>query len=353
MHLGTRSYPIHIGPGARAALRLLLQAAPEPRRLIVITDNHVADLHLPALLEALDPQPAVLRVSPGEQSKSLAVAGKLYDALADARIERNDFIITFGGGVVGDIGGFVAATWLRGIRFVQVPTTLEAAVDASVGGKTGVNHAAGKNLIGAFHQPSAVVIDTDFLDTLPQRDFLAGLGESVKHALIRDEDFLDWHEAHAEAIVSREPVILAELIARNCRIKADVVSRDEREQGLRVILNYGHTIGHAVEHLLGYELRHGECVALGMIAANELACSRGLLARQTAERVHSLLARLGLPTRLPETVEPRNVAATCRMDKKVRGGTVSFVLIRSPGDAVSVADVAEAEIIAAVSAIQP
>ncbi len=353
VELGPRGYPIHIGPGARRQLGTLVTQRPHARPAALIAGERVAELHLDTLLPELGPTPLVLRVPPGEASKSLQTASRLYDALADAHIERRDLIVTFGGGVVGDLGGFVAATWLRGIDFVQVPTTLEAAVDASVGGKTGVNHRAGKNLIGAFHQPRAVVIDIDFLGTLPQRDFVAGLGESVKHAVIRDPGFLEWHEAHAAAVLAREPDVLVELIARNCQIKADVVGRDEREQGLRAILNYGHTLGHAFEHLLGYELRHGECVALGMVAVNEIAGARHQLDRQVADRITALLARLGLPTRLPRPVDTRAVAATCRMDKKVAAGAVNFVLVPTPGQTVRVADVTDDEIAAAVETLQP
>ena len=353
VNLGSRSYAVHIGPGARSALGEITAEHVGSQSAVVIADEHVADLHMGRLLDAIDPPPTVVKVPPGEASKSLARAGELYDALAAARMERGGLILTFGGGMVGDLGGFVAATWLRGISFVQVPTTLLAAVDASVGGKTGVNHPSGKNLIGAFHQPRAVVIDLDFLATLEQRDLAAGLAESVKHALIRDGEFFEWHEQHADAITAREPDVLAELIARNCQIKADVVSRDEREQGLRAILNFGHTVGHAIEHLLGYELRHGECVALGMIAVNELTCARGLLDRQIADRTRRLLDRLGLPTRLPRRLEPAEVVAACRMDKKVRGGRVNFVLISAPGQTVRVADVTDEEIIAAVETLQP
>ena len=312
----------------------------------------MAELHLGELRGRLGPSALILQVEPGEQSKTLANAGRLYDELAAARIERDDLFVTFGGGVVGDLGGFVAATWLRGIPFVQIPTTLEAAVDASVGGKTGVNHPAGKNLIGAFHQPSAVIIDTDFLSTLPARDFAAGLGESVKHAVISGEEFLAWHERHAAEILARDADVLSELIARNCAVKADIVSRDEREAGLRAVLNYGHTVGHALEHFLDYELRHGECVGLGMIAANELSCRRGLLAVPVAERIRELLSCLGLPGHVPRRLDPKQVVAVCRMDKKARCGAVNFMLARGPGQIERVSDVADAEIVAALAAIE-
>lgn len=347
------AYAIHIGRRLGELFTARIFELPDVKQLVVITDDHVAKLHLERLPPFKPLRTCVLRVPPGESSKTLATVSGLYDKLADARIERRDLILTFGGGVIGDLGGFVAATWLRGIRFVQVPTTLEAAVDASVGGKTGVNHPAGKNLIGAFHQPSAVIIATELLETLPQRDFAAGLAESVKHAAIRDPAFLDWHEQNSAAIKRRDPNTIIELIARNCAIKADVVARDEHEQGLRAILNYGHTIGHAVEHLLDYELRHGECVALGIIAENELARVRGLLDRSVADRIRSLLARFGLPTRLPRPLPAERVIEVTRLDKKVTAGAVNFVLLPELGQPERVADVSDAEIAAALEAIQP
>jgi 3-dehydroquinate synthase len=324
-----------------------------PPQIAVIADRTVADLHLYRLLPYLSPPPAVLTFSPGEASKSLASAERLLEELAQARVGRDGVIVAFGGGVAGDLAGFVAATWLRGVRLIQVPTTLLAAVDASVGGKTAVNLAAGKNLVGAFYQPQMVIIDTDFLQTLPAKDLAAGLAESVKHAVIRDVDFLTWHEREAERIISREPAAVTELIARNCTIKAGVVSQDERESGLRAILNYGHTIGHAIEYLLGYELRHGECVALGMIAENELACGRRLLPREAAERIRELLGRFGLPIRLPRRLPSDELLAACRVDKKVRNASINFVLIEGIGQPRRVADLPDAEIAAAVEAVQP
>lgn len=353
VELGPASYHVHVGPGARARLAALLAERTRAGRVAVVTDETVAALHLPTLRAALPAAPTTLVVPPGEQSKSLWVARELYDALAAARIEREDALIALGGGVVGDLAGFVAATWLRGIPFVQAPTTLEAAVDAAVGGKTGLNHPAGKNLIGAFHQPVGVVIDTDFLETLPRRDFIAGLAESVKHALIRDAAFFEWHERNAGALAARQADTVAALIARNCEIKAEVVRQDERERGLRAVLNFGHTVGHALEHLLGYELRHGECVSLGIIAANTLAVARGLLDGALAARGAALLAELGLPTRLPRAVDAAEVVNVCRSDKKVRGGAINFILLTGLGATVRVADVSDAEIAAAVAALQP
>lgn len=353
VELAERGYPIHIGAGTRRELAALVHDLGGAPRVAVIADQRVADLHLDRAVEALETRPTVLRFPAGEASKSLHRAERLYAELANAGIARRDLIVTLGGGVAGDLGGFVAATWMRGVRFLQMPTTLLAAIDASIGGKTGVNHPAGKNLIGAFHQPIAVLVDVDFLETLPQRDHVAGLAESVKHAVIRDAALLEWHEQHAEEIVAREPEVLEELIARSCAIKADVVARDEREDDLRMILNHGHTIGHALEHLLSYELRHGECVALGMLVENELARMRGMLADGPGKRITAIIERLGLPTRLPRALAADEVAETCGLDKKVRGGAVNFVLLRGLGAPERIADISDEEIAEALRVVQP
>jgi len=348
-----RSYTVHVEAGARVEFAALLRRLAGLRSVVVIADDTVAELHGAKLGASLPAPPTIVRVPPGEASKSLAQAERLYDALGDARVGRRDLVVAFGGGVTGDLAGFVAGTWLRGVRWIQIPTTLEAAIDASVGGKTGLNHRAGKNLIGVFHQPEAVIIDTDFLTTLPQRDYVAGLAESVKHAAVRDAAFLAWHEQNAGEILARRPDVLEELIARNVQIKAAVVAADEREEDLRRILNYGHTIGHAIEHLLGYELRHGECVALGMLAENELACLRGELGRAVAERIRTLLAQLGLPVRLPRRLDPRALLTVCALDKKVAGGAIHFALLRDVAQPVVVADVADEQARQAIAAIQP
>lgn len=320
-------------------------------RIAVISDATVAGLHRARISEVL-PDAAWIEFPAGEASKSLRRVEQLYDRLAAAGVGRRDLVLTLGGGVAGDLGGFTAATWLRGVRFVQVPTTIEAAVDASVGGKTGVNHAAGKNLIGAFHQPSAVVIDTDLLATLPQRDYVAGLAESVKHGVIRDAEFLRWQAARCDAILGRDSRTLETLIHRNCRIKAEVVGKDEREAGLRAILNYGHTLGHAIEHLVGYELRHGECVALGMLAENAIAVAREALPRGEAEEIAALIAALGLPTRLPRALRIEDVLAAIRMDKKAEGGAVHFVLVSRIGAPQRVSNVLDEEVAAGMEAIR-
>lgn len=277
----------------------------------------------------------------------------IYDRFAEGHIERDAVVVALGGGVATDLAGFVAATWHRGVRSVLVPTTLLAAVDAAVGGKTGVNLPAGKNLVGAFHQPTGVVIDVDLLQTLPKEQFTSGLAESVKMATVRDPGFLVWHERHVAPIVRREPEVLAELIARNCELKAEIVRLDEREAGLRAILNYGHTVGHALEHLLEYTCPHGECVAWGIRVENALAVARGMLPPRGADRVGQLLERLGLPPRLPRVIDPAAVAALCRSDKKVRAGRVNCILLRDVGQPERVTDVAEEELGAALAVVQP
>ena len=345
------SYEITIGPGARSGIARLVGAAGV--RAFIITDTTVGRLHGRAVLDACGPAATLTAVRPGERSKTLATAGRLYDWLAEARAERTDLVVALGGGVVGDLAGFVAATWMRGVPLVQMPTTMEAALDASVGGKTGVNHPRGKNLVGAFHAPRAVLIDTDLLATLPERDRRAGLAESVKHAAVVDPALLEWQEQNAEAILAGSVTEVAELIARNCEIKAGVVSRDEREHDLRAILNHGHTVGHALEHVLGYKLRHGECVALGMVVENELARARGMLSAADALRVRDLLERLRLPVRLPRAVEAGAVLEASRSDKKSAGGAVRYVLLAGLGAPQRVADVRDEEVTAALRIIAP
>lgn len=351
--LADRSYDIIIGRGSRSYLISETQVTKESGTILIITDATVKELWLAAVGQYLPAATQVVTVPPGENSKSLRAVEGICEQLAASRVDRSGLIIALGGGMIGDLAGFVAAVWNRGIPFVQIPTTLLAAIDASVGGKTGVNIKAGKNLVGAFHQPRLVVVDTEFLGTLPDREFAAGLAESVKHAVIRDAALLDWHEAQTGPITARDEDVVTELIARNCAIKADVVSRDEREAGLRAVLNHGHTIGHAIEAELGFELLHGECVALGMIAENEIAVARGLLSRSAADRVRSLLERLRLPTRLSRAVGADAIWHYCAVDKKNQAGAVNCVLIRSIGEPVRVRDVTADEVAAALSAIQP
>lgn len=352
VELGERSYPIHVAAGATGELRAWRARDAGRRQIVIVADQTVAELHLAKLTAALAGA-TVVTFPPGETSKSLQRAEAVFDQLATARVERTAAIVAFGGGVAGDLGGFIAGTWLRGVSFIQVPTSFLAAVDASVGGKTGVNLNAGKNLVGVFHQPELVVIDTDYLATLPDRELRAGLAESVKHAAIRAPELLQFHLTQADPIARRDPGTLTELIARNCEIKAAVVAADEREAGLRAILNYGHTIGHALEHVLEYELRHGECVALGMLVENEIAQKRGMLSASEAALIARVLEGTRLPRRLPRPVDTPAILAACRVDKKVADGRVNFVLLAGLGSPQRVHDVADDEIAAALSVITP
>jgi len=356
VQLGDRTYPIHIGPGVLESLgHRLVERCPAPAAAI-ISDENVAPLYAERATASMDRagyRTALLVVKPGEQSKSLETAARLYDGLARAGIERNSPVVSLGGGMVGDLTGFVAATWLRGVPFVQVPTTLEADVDAAVGGKTAVNHPSGKNLIGAFHQPRMVLIDTSTLASLDMRDVRAGLAESVKHGVIRDARLFEWHEANVQAILARDESVLGELIEWNCRIKAEVVAADERESGLRAILNFGHTVGHAIESDQRYALRHGECVSIGMVAAARIAVVRGMLEPGLADRLRRLLEVLGLPTRVPHPIDLEVLMAFMQKDKKVVDGRLRFVLPTSIGHVRTVSDVTPEQIAAAVRAIQP
>lgn len=328
-----RAYPIDIGAGALSRLGGRLRERCDAGRATVITDANVGSLYADKVAGALASsgiEHDVLTVPPGDASKSLAQAALLYDELARRRQDRREPIIALGGGMVGDLAGFVAGTWLRGVPFVQCPTTLVADVDASVGGKTAVNHPAGKNMVGVFHQPIMVCIDVDCLQTLSRRDYIAGLAESVKHAVIRDAALFDWHEAHHADIHAGAPNVVRELIRRNCENKAAVVIADERETAERGVgraaLNFGHTIGHALEVQSEYGLRHGEAVSLGMVAAMDLAVRHCGFTEADRARVESLLGRLGLPVRAPRPIDMADILNRLGADKKVRDRTVRFVL---------------------------
>ncbi len=333
-----RAYPINIGSELLDRAGDYLRERSSAQRVTVVTDSNVGPLYaekLSASLECAGFEDHVLTVPAGDTSKSAAQAAILYDGLSARHHSRTEPIIALGGGVVGDLAGFVAATWLRGVPFMQCPTTVEADVDASVGGKTAINHPAGKNMIGAFHQPLLVCIDTSCFKTLSRRDFVAGLAESVKHAVIRDVDFLAWHEDHSAEILAQDPGTVRELIRRNCENKAQVVVADEREeveQGVgRAALNFGHTIGHAIESQFNYELRHGEAVALGIVAAMDLAVRMCGFADAQRNRVEALLKSLELPIRSPRPLDVPDILARLSTDKKVRDRTVRFILPTSLG----------------------
>ncbi|MEO1766488.1 3-dehydroquinate synthase [Thiobacter aerophilum] len=342
--LGARSYPIHVGAGLIGRAELILPHLPMPR-VAIVTNSTVGPLYLDTLRAALeDAGVSVLPivVPDGEQYKNAETLGHIYDALLAARMERKGTLIALGGGVIGDLTGFAAATYLRGVPFIQVPTTLLAQVDSSVGGKTGINHPLGKNMIGAFYQPRLVLADTDTLDTLPDRELSAGLAEVIKYGLIRDAAFFAWLEENMERLLARDGEALTFAILRSCRNKAEVVAADEREGGLRAILNLGHTFGHAIEAGLGYGVwLHGEAVAAGMVLAADLSRRLGWLTVAEVERVRRLVRRARLPDRAPDLGLPR-YQALMGLDKKVEGGRVRFVLLKRLGEAVVTADVPEA-----------
>ncbi len=353
-------YPIVVGIGALAGVGRRLRVVAPAERSVVVTDETVGPLYGDLMQRSLGDagfDSLVVAVPSGDASKSLSQAGRLYDRLAERRHGRDEPIIALGGGVVGDLAGFVAATWHRGVPFVQCPTTLEADIDASIGGKTAINHEAGKNLIGAFHRPALVCIDVACLRTLSDRDYTAALAESVKHAIIRDADFFDWHERNAKAIVRRDGAVLDELIVRNCRHKAEVVVADERETAAdgvgRAALNFGHTLGHAIEAHFHYRLRHGEAVALGMVAALDLAVSRCGLPASDRDRAEALLSSLGLKLRLPEAVEPEPMLRRLVADKKVRSQTVRMVLPTRIGEVRWFVSPSDADLADALARIAP
>jgi 3-dehydroquinate synthase len=331
--LGKRAYPILVGPGLLGSAELLSRHAGAPR-LLVVTDDVVAPLWMPRLEQGLAGRPFEVCVLPGgEEQKTLGNVAAIIDALVSARLNRDGMVLALGGGVVGDVAGFAAASYQRGIAIVQLPTTLLAQVDSSVGGKTGVNHAGGKNLIGAFHQPSAVIADTDTLSTLPDRQLRAGLAEIVKAALAADAAFFAWLEANLAQLLAREAGALEEAIRRACAIKAAIVGGDERDEGRRAILNLGHTFGHAIEAGAGYgRVLHGEAVAAGMALAAELSARAGRLAGEDARRVRELLTAAGLPVDPPRLGRDRMLELMA-MDKKVRGGALRLVLLDGIGNA--------------------
>jgi 3-dehydroquinate synthase len=329
--LGDRSYPILIGPGLLDD-RAVLAGAVEARDVLVVTNEVVGPLYLDRLVRALEGKRiASLLLPDGEQHKTLEVTGRIFDALVTARMNRDACVVALGGGVVGDIAGFAAACYQRGVDFVQVPTTLLAQVDSSVGGKTGVNHPGGKNLIGAFHQPRAVVSDTATLSTLPVRELRAGLAEVIKYGLVADRRFLDWLDASLPALLALDPAALAHAIRRCCEIKAAIVAEDEREHGRRALLNLGHTFGHAIEAAAGYgEWLHGEAVGVGMLLAADLSRRLGWIGDAEVDRVRDMLLRAGLRTEAPPIGASRALDLM-GMDKKVLAGRIRLVLLESLG----------------------
>jgi 3-dehydroquinate synthase len=340
--VGHSRYPISIGSGLLEN-RELLEARIHGRDLLIVTNTTVARLYLAALTDSLAGKRVAECILPdGEQHKTLQTAGWVFDALVAKKMNRDATVLALGGGVVGDIAGFAAACYQRGVGYVQIPTTLLAQVDSSVGGKTGVNHAGGKNLIGAFYQPLAVITDTDTLATLPDRELRAGLAEVIKYGCVWDPLLFDWLDNNMAKLLERDVDALTYAIARSCEIKATVVARDEREQNLRAILNFGHTFGHAIEAATAYETYlHGEAVGLGMLIAADLSHRLGLIDSGLRERVREILRKSGLPTDAPRIGAARALDLM-HMDKKVLAGTVRLVLLERLGRAIVTGDYTQA-----------
>ncbi|HYE90315.1 MAG TPA: 3-dehydroquinate synthase [Terriglobales bacterium] len=329
VQLGPRSYDIVVERGALGSVGARLNALRVGRRALLVTDPGIGRLYGKTVLESLAAAgftTSVFEVPEGEAAKTPAVATRGWDACVDAGLDRSSTVLALGGGAVGDLAGFVSATYMRGTNFVQLPTTVLAQVDASSGGKTALDHPKGKNMIGAFHQPRLVLVDTATAETLPPRDYRSGLAEVVKHGIVLDAAYFDDVEASAEALLAREPATVERVVGGSCRLKASVVERDELESDLRMVLNYGHTIGHAIEAATGYAaLTHGEAVSLGMVAEAALAVRLGIATAQTRARQERLLARLGLPIRMA-AVDPARVLEAMTRDKKARNGQVPIVL---------------------------
>lgn len=335
VNLGERSYPIHIGAGLLDRAELLVPHLAQPRAAIV-TNTSVGPLYLErlrAVLEAAGVAIIPVVLPDGEAYKNWETLNLIFDALLTHRAERKTTLVALGGGVIGDLTGFAAACYQRGVPFIQVPTTLLAQVDSSVGGKTGINHPLGKNMIGAFHQPRLVLADTDTLDTLPDRELSAGLAEVIKYGMIRDLPFLEWLEINMERLMARETQALTYAIYHSCRNKAEVVAADEREAGQRALLNLGHTFGHAIEAGMGYgNWLHGEAVAAGSMLAADLSRRLGLISAADVARIAEIFRRAGLPTKAPP-LGAEAYLGYMGVDKKVEGGRMRFVLLKRLGEA--------------------
>ncbi|HQC29173.1 MAG TPA: 3-dehydroquinate synthase [Methylotenera sp.] len=340
VELASRSYPIYIGRHLLSRAELILPHL-KRKQVAIVTNTTVAPLYLDKFSETL--AEAGVKVTPiilpdGEAYKNSETLNKIYDALLENHCERSTTLIALGGGVIGDLTGYAAATFLRGVPFIQIPTTLLSQVDSSVGGKTGINHPLGKNMIGAFYQPQAVLADIDTLQTLPPREFSAGLAEVVKYGLIRDADFFDWLETNIEKLMALDEAVLSYAIYRSCQNKAEVVARDEHENGERALLNLGHTFGHAIENAMGYGVwLHGEAVAAGTMMAADLSRRMGWLSQQEVERIHALLTKAKLPLDAPQ-LGVEKYLALMQLDKKVADGKIRLILQQGIGKSVITSD---------------
>jgi 3-dehydroquinate synthase len=340
LELGNRSYDVYIGPGTLCdvgvRIKELDRAAPIGKVFLIgnpTVDALYGDQVRASITDVIGDAPIDIHIPDGEQYKSLDTLSSIYDRILAEGADRGAVLVALGGGVIGDVVGFAAATVLRGVRFVQIPTTLLAQVDSSVGGKTAVNHREGKNLIGAFHQPAVVVSDPDTFATLPDREYRAGLAEVVKYGVILDAKLFDLIEQRADDVIAREPSLLTDVVARSVELKAYVVERDETEGGLRAILNFGHTVGHAIEKVTSYSrFLHGEAVALGMVAAARLSVELGACSSDVPTRLEALLSKLGLATEIPSDIDRADIVTAVGFDKKVRGDRVTFIVCDAMGE---------------------
>jgi 3-dehydroquinate synthase len=338
--LGTRSYPVFIGSDLLTQADLYLSFI-KGKQVCVVTNDTIAPLYLDAVKTTLRHfQVDVVVLPDGEAHKNLTTLNGIFSGLLTSKHNRTTTLIALGGGVVGDMTGFAAACYQRGVHFIQIPTTLLSMVDSSVGGKTGVNHELGKNMIGAFYQPQAVIADITLLKTLPARELSAGLAEVIKYGLICDYDFFEWIEENILLLIAGDAAALSEAVLRSCENKANVVAQDEYESGLRAILNFGHTFGHAIETAQGYgNWLHGEAVAAGMVMAADLSCRRGAIERESVERIIALLQKARLPVKAPANMSPEQFVHLMGVDKKILNGRLRLVLLEEMGKALVTSDI--------------
>ena len=353
VELGDNSYPIVVGTGLLNRAGELLTRYTKSNKILIVSDAFVQRRYMPVVQQCLEGagfDVRTIEVPGGEESKSLAQFSRIQDSLVAHQLDRGSTVIALGGGIIGDLAGFAAAVYMRGIPYVQIPTTVQAQVDASVGGKTAINHPKGKNLIGAFHQPKLVLIDVETLKTLPQRDIRSGLIEVIKMGVIRDEPLFEMVEENLDAILNLDSAILSEMIACACINKAEIVAKDEKESGLRMVLNYGHTFGHALEALTHYKrYRHGEAVSIGMNCAAQLAVNLGMFSETDFQRQRTLLKRANLPITFPRDITPEAVCEAMSLDKKTLGGKIRLILPTRIGEVVIRDDVDNRDVIEAIS----
>ena len=344
---GKRVYDIVIEDGFSNLVKELSAFNIKERKLCIVTENQVASYYLEEVKRILEGECAKLEVyifEEGEASKNLSTVDKLYHFLITHEFDRKDMLLALGGGVTGDLTGFAAATYLRGIDFVQIPTSLLAQVDSSIGGKTGVDYQAYKNMVGAFYMPKLVYINVNIVKTLSERQYHSGLGEVIKHGLIRDKAYFDWIKENKEAIADREDAALAHMIEGSCQIKRAVVEEDPKEHGIRAFLNFGHTLGHSIEKLMNFSLTHGECVAIGSLLAADISCKRGYISAEENQQIREVYSYFDFPV-LPEELLAEDIVKETRHDKKMEHGRIKFVLLDKVGEAAIYQDVTPEEML--------